>query len=159
MTKLLSPCCQARAKVNVRDGGYFCSWCGEGCRPVEKGSGLQTRSTLSTVRKPSGEKALMIQLWAKCKGLSEASGTKLLGPEHRLFHYQGSHLLPKGSFPEYRLDPRNIVMITVDEHERWHTMPHKFREEFPHIAKRYNDLYLEAQRKNPLPAVPGKLNQ
>lgn len=148
MSKLLSSCCQVTAKVNVRDGGYFCSKCGKDCGASEKKSGLTTKSTLKAERKSSGERELFVMLWAKCNGKSEASGKKLLPPEHSMFHHQGSHLLPKGAFPDYKLDPRNVVMITPDEHEMWHHKPQEFRKKHPHIASRYDKLYLEAQRKN-----------
>lgn len=117
MSKLLSSCCQARAKVDMTGAStYFCSKCGEGCSTSQK---QKPRSTLSTVRKTTGERELMIALWAHCKGRSMVSGEPLLPPEHPLFHFQGSHILPKGTYPELRLEEENMVMVTVDEHREY----------------------------------------
>lgn len=118
---MISNCCSAPAKVDQSGEGtgfYWCTKCICGCDVHEPRS--KPRSTLSNVRKPSGERALFIQLYAKCKGKSQVSGEPLLSPEHPMFHFQGSHLLPKGTYPDYRLDERNIIMVTADEHKLWH---------------------------------------
>lgn len=114
--KLVSPCCQAKCRVNMRDGGYFCAKCGKDATPKAT---RKPASTLSQVRKPTGERELFIQLWAKQKGLCAVSGERLLPPEHQMFHWQGSHLLPKGTYPEDRLNPMNVVMILPKHHEQW----------------------------------------
>lgn len=150
MSRLLSSCCQARANVNVRDGGYLCSKCGSDCTATAKKTGLATRSTLSTVHKPTGERPLFIELWAKCKGKSEVSGDQLLPPEHSQFHFQGHHLLPKGTYPDYRLDERNIVMMTIEEHDVWHSTPIGLllaSEKWGRFVARMQALKAEAQRK------------
>ena len=37
-----------------------------------------------------------------------------------MFHAQGCHLLPKGSYQEYRTKRENVIMTTVEEHtEEW----------------------------------------
>lgn len=59
---------------------------------------------------------MMVDLWHECKGNSEVSGEPLLPPSHPMFHAQGCHLLPKGSYQDARLERANIVMTTVDEH-------------------------------------------
>lgn len=116
-TKPRSSCCDARVKVNLRDGGWFCDKCGKDTTPAKSSP---KKSTLTTVRKPSGERALFIRLWAKCGGKSEVSGEPLLPPEHPLFHFQGSHLLPKGAYQDERLLEENVVMVTVEEHtDEW----------------------------------------
>lgn len=149
MNRLLSSCCGARANVNVRDGGYVCSACAQDCAVTEQRAGLQIRSTLSTVRKPTGERELFTQLWAKCKGKSEVSDKPLLPPEHPQFHFQGSHILNKNTYPDYRLDPRNIVMVTVDEHSYWTNEPGRcmIDTRWDHVWKRFHALKAEAHRK------------
>lgn len=62
---------------------------------------------------------MMVELWALCKGKSQVSGKPLHEPAHPMFHHQGSHLLAKGRYPDYRLDKRNMVMVTPDEHQLW----------------------------------------
>ena len=39
-TKALSRCCTAKARVNVRDGGYFCDACGKDCGTKQEASGF-----------------------------------------------------------------------------------------------------------------------
>ena len=47
-TKALSRCCTAKARVNVRDGGYFCDACGKDCGTKQEASGFGAKaSTLS----------------------------------------------------------------------------------------------------------------
>lgn len=149
---LLSSCCNAKARVNMREGGYFCDTCGKNCSAKAKRTGFGSQpSTLNTVRKPTGERPLFIALWAKCGGKSEVSGEPLHPPEHHLFHFQGSHLLPKGTYPDYRLDPRNLVMMTPDEHEHWHRTPRGLLLADPKwapIVARYKALQAEAERKS-----------
>ena len=88
-------------------------------KPLKPKKALKQNKPLKATRKVSGQKALFIQLWALCQGRSQLSGLPLLPPEHPMFHYQGSHLLPKGNYPERKLDPENIVMITPEEHILW----------------------------------------
>lgn len=150
MSKLLSKCCQAPAKVNVLSGGYFCVDCGNNCAATETRSGLTTRSTLSAVRKPTGERELFIELWAKCGGKSQVSGLALPDPASPLFHHCGSHLLEKGSYPDYRLDSRNVVMMTPEEHTRWHSLAPSLRladSQFGKFEVIRQNLKREAHRK------------
>ena len=117
-TKTLSLCCSARVKVNVRDGGYLCGKCGEDCTTKTERTGFGSKpSTLSKVRKVTGERELFVGLWAKAGGRSRISGEKLLPPEHPMFHFQFAHLAPKGAYPELRLMEENVWPVTVDEHQ------------------------------------------
>lgn len=156
-TKLLSTCCKAPAKVDQSGEGtgfYFCTQCVKGCDVTGERTGFGSKpSTLSTVRKPTGERSVFVELWAKCGGKSEVSGAKLLPPEHPQFHFCGSHLLPKGTYPDYRLDHRNVVMMTPDEHEHWHREPKGVLLADPKwapIVARYMALKKEAERKHEL---------
>jgi hypothetical protein len=79
------------------------------------------RTAFKKVRKSTGERALFERLYNRCQGRSEVSRALLLPPTHERFHSQGSHLLPKGTHPELRLMPDNIVMITTEEHNAWHS--------------------------------------
>ena len=33
-------------------------------------------------------------------------------------HWQCLHILPKGTYPKYKLEPKNILLALPDEHER-----------------------------------------
>lgn len=123
--KPLSSCCEKPAKVNMLaralegEQAYFCSHCGASCDLTERRTAFKG-STLSNVRKPSGERSLFVERWAACKGRSEVSGVLLLPPDDPRFHFQGCHLLPKGSYQGDRLLAENVVMTTIEEHtEEW----------------------------------------
>lgn len=122
-TKVLSKCCGAPAKQDRTAESFrmFCTKCVKTCQTTTEKTGFASkRSTLSTVRKVTGEGSLFNERYEACKGLSEVSGTKLLPPGHAQFHFQGCHLLPKGAYPKERLNPANVVMTTVEEHlEEW----------------------------------------
>lgn len=67
------------------------------------------------------------EIWAEREHVSEVSGLPLGDVLQPIFF---SHLLPKGSYRRYKLDKRNIVLITADEHREWH-------EEGPDNLSRY----------------------
>jgi hypothetical protein len=111
------------------------------------------RKPIKTKRKPSGELRLFKALYAEMDGVSEISGLPLLPPDHPKFHYQGSHLLPKGTYPEFRLDPRNVVMCTPEEHQMWHDYGDKdllvaVEPRWALFVERMNDLKLEAYSRD-----------
>lgn len=116
--KELSSCCGKRAKVNrLTLSGYFCTECGKDCTTAKP---KPKSSTLSQVRKPSGEREVFERVWLRCKGKSEVSGADLLPPDHPMWHWQFSHGAPKSSYPQERNNPDNITACTVEEHtEEW----------------------------------------
>lgn len=152
--KAESPCCHVAVKVNLRDGGYFCPSCGKDCTPTVPKQA--PRSTLSTTRKTTGERELMVQLWAQQKGKCAVTGEALLPPEHTMFHAQGSHLLPKGTYPEDRLNPMNMVMITVERHNEWHATGDKAQlvkkdRRWKPVVDLYDMLLERAKKRKPWP--------
>ena len=70
-------------------------------------------------REATGELKLFIRSYAKQGGKCLISGDRLLPPEHPNFHWQGCHLLPKGTYPEMRLVPENVVMVLSKYHDEW----------------------------------------
>lgn len=66
-------------------------------------------------RKPTGELALFQIIWEERPHISEISGQSLGEFNIRYF----SHILTKGAYPSYRLNPENIKMVTPDEHDTW----------------------------------------
>lgn len=112
----VSSCCKASARINLRDGGYFCSRCVNDCE-VEKPQVEFKRSSLNAVRKVTGEgEVFREKVWPRCKGKSEVSGNDLLPYGHPQWSWQFSHLLPKGSYRGDQTDPKNIIAVTVHEH-------------------------------------------
>ena len=59
------------------------------------------------------EKALMIEIWSERDHVSELSGIAL-GYEINVAYF--AHILPKGTYPDMKLDKDNIMLLTFDEH-------------------------------------------
>ena len=121
--KQLSSCCEKPAKVNMVaravEGAtrfHFCTHCGEPCDLSTRKTPFNGYTTISAVRKPTGEAAVFKELYAECGGRSVISGEPLLPPDHSMFHFQFAHAANKGQYPEHRLLKRNIFPVTVDEH-------------------------------------------
>lgn len=70
---------------------------------------------LSKVKKPTGELELFKQIWDERPRYSEVSGEPLGAFNVRYF----SHVISKGSRPDLRLEPINIMLMTCAEHELW----------------------------------------
>jgi len=47
---------------------------------------------------------------------SELTGNQLYHVNHYKWHWQFLHVLPKGTYPKYKLNPDNILLATPDEH-------------------------------------------
>lgn len=73
---------------------------------------------------------MFLALWRENRHnwISRISGADLVPPlfdedgelmNGRTFVSQFSHILPKGTYPELRLEPVNIVFKTVEEHRLW----------------------------------------
>lgn len=103
-------------------------------------------------RKATGQRDLFVELYHAQGGVSAVSGKTLLPPEHGWFHKQGSHLLPKGAYPDYIIDPRNVVMVTCEEHDLWHSYGDKEKlarehPEWTEVVAMYFTLHREANAK------------
>lgn len=88
------------------------------------------RTALKKKRKATGELAFFLGLYEQHKDswVSQISGADLVPPDFdddgkltngRVFVSQFSHILPKGTYPELRKEPGNIVFKTVEEHRLW----------------------------------------
>jgi hypothetical protein len=135
--KVLSACCEKPAKPNVNNPGtLFCTQCGEDCEPSSRKAPFKGFSTISKVRKVSGEGEAFAKVWQRCGGFSEVDRTQRLLPYgDPMWHWQFSHLLPKGSYPSDRTDLMNIVATTVDEHlNEWPLAKEKTDAELRHMG-------------------------
>jgi len=70
-------------------------------------------------RKPTGEINTLERLIKERGAFSEISGERLVGKEHPRYHWQVFHILGKGEYPDYRLDPENILLTTWQEQDAW----------------------------------------
>jgi hypothetical protein len=57
-------------------------------------------------------------IWETRPHVSELSGETLYEYGHWLWHWQFLHILSKGSYPSYKLNPDNILLALPGEHER-----------------------------------------
>jgi len=76
------------------------------------------RTPLKPSRKPTGELAMFLEIYEeyKDKWVSQLSGKPLIRPGEFLFVNQFAHILPKGKYPEQRLNKDNIFLLTASEH-------------------------------------------
>lgn len=65
-------------------------------------------------------------------GLSDLTGNYLGEPSKLMFH----HILPKGSFPQYRYCEWNIALIEPD----WHIKVEQSLENVPKIKEKFEEL-------------------
>lgn len=77
-----------------------------------------------TTKEPKGELALFHEIWNSRPHVCAISGKRI--NENDLKDFQRwiscfSHVLPKGSYPKYRLNPENIVLKTPKMHHAYHT--------------------------------------
>ena len=66
----------------------------------------------------NGEMGIFLAIWNERPHVSEVSG-ELLGNVLKPIYF--SHLLNKGYYSRYRLNPENIMLKTAQEHHDWHS--------------------------------------
>jgi len=57
-------------------------------------------------------------IWETRPHVSEISGKPLLWHTHYQFYWQFAHVLSKGVYTKYRLNPSNIMLMLPEEHEK-----------------------------------------
>ena len=67
-------------------------------------------------KKATGERMVFLQLIQERGNKSQISNKELFGEEHFQWHWQFSHVLPKGLYSRFRLYDRNIVLMLPEEH-------------------------------------------
>jgi hypothetical protein len=87
-----------------------------------KSTGLKSRTPLkktpmSRKRKATGEMELFKELWESRKHRCYVTGREL-----EFSHMICFHILGKGAFPSYRLNPSNIIFVNAEYHMDWHSM-------------------------------------
>lgn len=128
----ISKCCGARAKPDMVKGGWFCSKCVKACEVSDPKA--KARQTLSTVRKPTGEIALLDRLIRERGPVSEIGGDDLLPKGHPRYHWQLFHVLGKGEYPELRLLEENVLLSTWQEQDAWTNRKYTLKDK-PHWRK------------------------
>ncbi len=75
-------------------------------------------------------------IWDNRPHVSELSETLLLPKSHPKWHFQFGHILPKGSYPKWKLNPDNIMLMLPEEHEHQETWI-KFVEKKEELRRQY----------------------
>lgn len=73
-------------------------------------------------------KELFLHIWHTRPHYSEISGKPLSEHDPR-FIWFFAHILSKGAEPALRLDPRNICLMTPDEHVYYDQQTHKAKQD------------------------------
>lgn len=82
-------------------------------------------------------------VWNTRDHLSEVSGKPLPYKGHPQHHWIYAHILAKGPYPQYKLNPENIILLTPEEHDLQETFL-EFRERKEKLKQKY---YSENQIK------------
>jgi len=94
--------------------GSLCSECNE--KRLRLGKDVKKSSIVKKKEKPTGESVMFETIWNTRPRVSFITGLPL-GMEARSFFF--AHVLPKSTYPDYRLLMENVVLLTFDEHQKW----------------------------------------
>ena len=98
---------------HLPSAGSLCAACNK--KRLESGK-VNKPYSLKAKTKPSGEATMFEVIWNTRPHVSFITGQQL-GTEAKSFFF--AHVLPKSTYPEYRLFMENIVLLTYDEHQAW----------------------------------------
>jgi hypothetical protein len=84
-----------------------------------KGINVPPKKNKPLKHKKTGELELFQEIWNERPHKSEISGIPLYSFNVSCFH----HILLKSTYPEYRLNKDNIIMLTAQEHLDVHSKP------------------------------------
>lgn len=87
------------------------------CKNYRNDKKPKKKSTLQTKRKPTGEMDLFKKLWEERPHVCFVSGDTIRFSPSVFFH-----ILGKGAFEKYRLNPNNIIFVKPEYHDDWHNM-------------------------------------
>lgn len=71
-----------------------------------------------TLPKSYNESKMFKEIWESKQHISELSGKQLLPKGHFKHHWQFLHVLPKGTFPNFKYFKHNILLGLPSEHEK-----------------------------------------
>ena len=82
------------------------------------------------------QKELFNYIWENRPHISELTGKPLLPKGHYLWYNQFLHVLSKGQYKAYKLNPENIMLALPEEHAKQETFP-KFIERRDQLRRQY----------------------
>ena len=90
--------------------------------------------------KPTGEKEFVIREWQKRPHICFITGEMI----HELKPINAFHILSKGAFPKYRLNPENLIFVQARFHHDWHILGQSAclakDERWKHVIEMYEQL-------------------
>ena len=81
------------------------------------------------------QKEMFLWIWETRDHISEVSDKPLLHLGNSMWHWQFAHILAKGTYPHWKFNPDNIMLMLPEEHEK--------QEQFDI----FNDKHSELKRK------------
>ena len=100
---------------------------------------LQTAFTLEPYHTFKSQLEMFNWIWTDRMLESQLSGRNLIHPHNMQWHHQFLHILPKGSYPKWKLNPENILLALPEEHEH--------QERYPYFLELRQQLTLEYHQK------------
>lgn len=85
---------------------------GNSPKPIKKA----IKKHIKPVKKATGEAEMFKEIWKEREHRCTGCGIGL-GDEAKTFHF--SHILKKGTYPKFRLDPENIMIECFRCHSTW----------------------------------------
>lgn len=82
------------------------------------------------------QKELFDWIWENRPHVSELSGEPLLPKWNQMWYFQFLHILPKGTYPAYKLNPNNILLGLPEEHINQESNP-IFRTKYDELKQKY----------------------
>lgn len=100
---------------------------------VPRNSNTRSSSIKNKTRKPTGELKLFLRIYSTRNGRCQITSEQIP------FNVSSfAHILPKGAYPGYRLNPNNIIMVKTRIHELYDTSSkEKLLSEFPEASVIY----------------------
>ena len=87
------------------------------------------------------QKEMFNYIWETRDHVSELTGKPLLPKGHFKWHWQFIHVLPKGSYPAYKLKLENMLLGLPEEHENQETFEIFQNKKEKLIPKYYKEIY------------------
>ena len=86
------------------------------------------------------------EIWDERPRVSFVTGKNL--PTIEAYAWYFSHVLPKGKYPELRLVKKNVVFMTLEEHELWENHQYKLKDDpaWDHVFKLKEELLNDYER-------------
>jgi hypothetical protein len=83
-------------------------------------------------------------IWENRPHVSEISGEQLPPKGHFQWAWSFAHILSKGTYPKWKLNPHNIMLLTPKEHENQEKYP-EFIERREEMKKEYYKEFYNKQ--------------